>query len=147
MIDFMPTTIDSNVTVQVRNGLEKRSARIVPEMGLRVSFKADARKPVAGAVAVPVDMVLAPASAAVKCGDHGHVIEIDEGRARARVVNLGPLRRALQAVSGATDDASVVRFPLVRFRSAENVITEEMLLREVHPRRWARQRRGATLAR
>ena len=85
VIAIIPTADRGKATVKVRIALKQRDARIVPDMGVRVSFL-EAAKPAAPEVRPGV---LAPAAAIVarEGGDVAFVIE--DGIARQRTLKLG----------------------------------------------------------
>ncbi|HEV7433146.1 MAG TPA: hypothetical protein VGN77_08885, partial [Steroidobacteraceae bacterium] len=99
----------------VRVALDQKDPRILPDMGVRVSFLEpvgsgdSAHKPASQAIAG----VLVPASALVAGDEPGvTVVYVLEGdAARARAVKGGQAFGALRAVSGLSAGARVVRAP------------------------------------
>ena len=86
VITIIPTADRAKATVKVRIALELRDARIVPEMGVRVSFmeqRAEAEAP------APQPGVLVPASAIASEGDHSVAYVLEGERARRRELELG----------------------------------------------------------
>jgi len=73
--------------VKVRIGLDTKDNRIVPDMGVRVSFLEE-KKPAAQAQAVPRG-VLVPAAALRKDGDKDIVFVLKDKKAQRRSVSLG----------------------------------------------------------
>jgi RND family efflux transporter MFP subunit len=87
VIAIIPTADRSKATVKVRIAIEQKDARIVPDMGVRVSFLED-KQPVAQAQQQPRG-VLVPASALRKDGDKDIVFVLKEQKAQRRAVSLG----------------------------------------------------------
>lgn len=87
MIAIVPTADRAKATVKVRIAIDTRDERLVPEMGVRVSFlEPDVAD--APAAATPPG-VLVPAAALVTEGDRAQIWLVGEGRARKRDVVLG----------------------------------------------------------
>jgi RND family efflux transporter MFP subunit len=88
VIAVIPTADRSKATVTVRVGMKAKDARVVPEMGARVSFLAPAEQqgpaqaPAARSVVVPADAVQAD-------GDQPIVYVVSDGKAERRAVKLG----------------------------------------------------------
>ena len=87
VIAIIPTADRSKATVKVRIGLDTKDNRIVPDMGVRVSFLED-KKPAAQAQAAPRG-VLVPATAVRKDGDTDIVFVLKDKKAQRRGVTLG----------------------------------------------------------
>jgi RND family efflux transporter MFP subunit len=87
VIAIIPTADRSKATVKVRIGLDVKDDRIVPDMGVRVSFL-EAGQPAAGAAA-PAQGVLLPGTALRKDGNQDVVFVLQDGRAHRRAVQLG----------------------------------------------------------
>ncbi len=88
VIAVIPTADRSKATVKVRVGFKERDARILPDMGARVSFLTD-DTPKDGS-AKPVTAVLIPPEAVQTNGDTGAVFIINgDDRVERRVVRLG----------------------------------------------------------
>ncbi len=86
VITIIPTADRAKATVKVRIALDLRDARIVPEMGVRVSFM-EQRTQAAAPAAQPG--VLVPASAIASEGDRSVAYVLDGERARRRELELG----------------------------------------------------------
>jgi RND family efflux transporter MFP subunit len=87
VIAIIPTADRSKATVKVRVAFKQRDARILPEMGARVSFLQDARAdgahaPARGAVSVPAEAVEAN-------GATGRVFVLHDRTVEERTVKLG----------------------------------------------------------
>ncbi|MEO6154759.1 MAG: efflux RND transporter periplasmic adaptor subunit, partial [Thermomonas sp.] len=100
VIAIIPAADRGKATVKVRVGIDAKDARIVPDMGARVSFL-EAVKP-AGMTSKPG--VLAPADAIVQRGGKDVVYVMDGDQARQRSVKLGRTlgddREILQGLAG-----------------------------------------------
>jgi RND family efflux transporter MFP subunit len=87
VIAIIPTADRSKATVKVRIGFDVKDARIVPDMGVRVSFE---EKAAAGAAAQQRPRgVLVPVGALRKDGNEDVVYVLKERRAQRRAVTLG----------------------------------------------------------
>ena len=88
VITVIPTADRSKATLKVRVGIKQKDPRILPEMGLRVAFLADA--PVAAASGAPVATgVTVPADAVQASGETGTVFVLHDDRLERRQVRLG----------------------------------------------------------
>jgi RND family efflux transporter MFP subunit len=120
VVAIIPTADRSKATVKVRIGLDLKDGRIVPDMGVRVSFLEE-HKPAAQIQERPRG-VLVPAAAIRKEGDQDVVFVLKERTAQRRTVTLGGAsgdsRQVLAGVSpgeaviveapaGLKDDAAV----------------------------------------
>jgi RND family efflux transporter MFP subunit len=85
VIAVIPTADRSKATVKVRIGFKQKDARIVPEMGARVSFLDQSPQPHAGAASG----VLVPPEAVQISGDAGIVFVISGDVVERRAVRLG----------------------------------------------------------
>ncbi|WP_449425897.1 efflux RND transporter periplasmic adaptor subunit [Rhodanobacter lindaniclasticus] len=84
VIAIVPTADRGKATIKVRVALEKKDPRVVPEMGVRVSFLEQQAKHEA---ATAPSGVLVPAKAIVQRNGHAVVFVVDGGQARERQVN------------------------------------------------------------
>lgn len=108
VIAIIPTADRSKATVRVRIALRKKDPRIIPDMGVRVSFFEE-RTPAAGRAP---QGVLVPATAIVERDGHSVVFVVDGGRVRQREITPGQTygdRRLVGA--GLTAGDQVVRSP------------------------------------
>ena len=83
VIAIVPAADRSKATVKVRVGLDQKDERIVPDMGVRVSFLEKESEPQADAP----QGVLVPASAIVTRNGHKVVFVLEDGAARQKTVN------------------------------------------------------------
>ncbi len=87
VIAIIPTADRSKATVKVRIAIEQKDARLVPDMGVRVSFLED-KQPAVQAQQQPRG-VLVPVAALRKDGDKDIVFVLKEQKAQRRAVSLG----------------------------------------------------------
>ncbi len=120
VIAIVPTADKSKATVRVRVALDGKNPRILPQMGVRVSFLQSAPK--RSASSLPAGTVWVPASAVVRRGGRSVVFVIEKSRARKHAVTPGLLRGDMRAVSGIADGASLVRSPPAQLRDGERVV-------------------------
>jgi multidrug efflux pump subunit AcrA (membrane-fusion protein) len=111
VIAIIPTADRSKATVKVRIGIDQKDPRILPDMGVRVSFLDAASAPAAAAPNSRQTGALVPASAVVERDGHSVVFEIDNGRARARPVSAGATSGDLRLVGGVASGTEVIRAP------------------------------------
>lgn len=98
VIAIIPTADRSKATVKVRIGFDVKDARIVPDMGVRVSFE---EKAAAGAVAQQRPRgVLVPAGALRKDGSEDVVYVLKDRHAQRRAVTLGAVSGDSRVVLG-----------------------------------------------
>ena len=83
MIAIVPTADRGKATLKVRVALEQKDARLVPDIGVRVSFLGS--KPSGAASAAPQG-VLVPAPAVVQRNGRSVVFVVVEGKAQQRDV-------------------------------------------------------------
>ena len=87
VIAIIPAADRSKATVKVRIGLDVKDPRIVPDMGVRVSFLEE--KKAADQTRQAVRGVLVPNSALRKDGDKDVVFVVTQQKAQRRAVSLG----------------------------------------------------------
>ncbi|MGH8181144.1 MAG: efflux RND transporter periplasmic adaptor subunit [Steroidobacteraceae bacterium] len=113
VIAIVPTADKSKATVKVRIAFEKLDPRILPDMGVRVSFLQEAAAQPGGpdAQSLPAGTVWVPASAVVQ-RDGGAVVFLVQGnKAHEASVKPGESRGDLRAVQGIASGAAVVQSP------------------------------------
>ena len=111
VIAIIPTADRSKATVKVRIGIDQKDPRILPDMGVRVSFLEQAPREGAGGSAPPPKGVLVPATAIVERAGQSVVFVIDGGRAQQRPVTAGQSFGELRLVEGLAAGVQVVRTP------------------------------------
>jgi multidrug efflux pump subunit AcrA (membrane-fusion protein) len=110
VIAIIPTADRGKATVKVRVGFDQKDTRIVPDMGVRVSFLEDSST-AAARPAPPPNGVLVPASAIVQRDGRSGVFMVEGDRARLRPVTPGQDYGDLRLVEGIAIGARVVRQP------------------------------------
>jgi len=112
VIAIIPTADRSKATVKVRIAIEQKDPRILPDMGVRVSFleQAVGAPTPAAASRLPAGM-LVPASAIVERAGSSVVFVIDGSHARARQVGPGQAFGDLRLAEGLAPGMRVVRSP------------------------------------
>ncbi|HXN11421.1 MAG TPA: efflux RND transporter periplasmic adaptor subunit, partial [Steroidobacteraceae bacterium] len=118
VIAIVPTADRSKATVKVRVAIDQKDPRVLPDMGVRVSFLERAPGP---DDTVPAGGVLVPGSAIVDRGGHDLVFEIDGQRVHARAVAVGQNYGDLRLVTGIEPGARLVRAPDERLRDGERI--------------------------
>jgi RND family efflux transporter MFP subunit len=107
VIAIIPTADRSKATVKVRIGIDNKDDRIVPDMGVRVSFLEE-KKPVAADARPPIG-VLVPASALRREGDKDVLFVMKDQKAHRRVVTLGgAFSNSRQVESGVSPGEAVI---------------------------------------
>ena len=107
VIAIIPTADRSKATVKVRIGLDLKDDRIVPDMGVRVSFLEE-RKPVEQD-ARPPRGVLVPTAALRREGDKDTLFVLKDGKAQRRTVTLGgAFGNSRQVESGVSPGEAVI---------------------------------------
>jgi len=99
---IVPTADRSKATVQVKVGFDSLDARVLPEMGARVSFLADPApaSAAAGNVGATLSAVVTVPRAAVReVGGRAVVFVVSQGRATARGVSPRPIDAERVAIS------------------------------------------------
>jgi len=119
VIAIIPTADRGKATVKVRVGLDVRDPRIVPDMGVRVSFLEKAAPQQAQRQAG----VLAPAAAIVQRNGKDTVFVVaDDSKAQARPVTLGrTLGDDREVLSGLSGGDTVVLDPPEKLTDGERV--------------------------
>ncbi len=123
VITIIPAADRSKATVKVRIAIDIRDLRIVPDMGIRVSFLEDPKKP--SPTPVPLPGVMVPADALVHT-DEGTVAFLLEGEhVRRQQVTLGQtLGSQRQILSGIPPHARVVSAPPAGLTDGQRIILD-----------------------
>ena len=112
VIAIVPTADKSKATVKVRVAFDRLDPRILPDMGVRVSFlQARSGKPGMPAASLPAGTVWVPDSAVVRRAGRAVVFVIQGDRAREKTVTPGASEGGLRAVQGIAGGTTVVRSP------------------------------------
>ncbi|HEU5443671.1 MAG TPA: efflux RND transporter periplasmic adaptor subunit [Steroidobacteraceae bacterium] len=123
VIAIVPTADKSKATVKVRVAFEKLDSRILPDMGVRVSFLEEASGQAGGPSggSLPAGTVWVPASAVVQRDGHSVVFVVQGGEAHQASVTPGESRGDLRAVQGIANGAAVVRSPPPRLNDGARI--------------------------
>ena len=123
VIAIVPTADRSKATIKVRIALLERDERVVPDMGVRVSFLEDAPPPTANA---PVATgVTVPAGAVVQREGRTVTFVVREGRASQREVQVADARDGRSRVSrGLAVGEKVVLAPPAELADGAKVVVE-----------------------
>jgi RND family efflux transporter MFP subunit len=123
VIAIVPTADRSKATVKVRVAFQKLDARILPDMGVRVSFLQPDEQQGGGSAAasLPAGTVWVPASAVVQRDGHAIVFVVRGDRARAASVTPGESQGDLRAVQGIASGTSVVQSPPARLEDGARI--------------------------
>ncbi|HET8941258.1 MAG TPA: efflux RND transporter periplasmic adaptor subunit [Rudaea sp.] len=109
VIAIIPTADRSKATVKVRVAMDQKDPRILPDMGVRVSFLEKAKS--ANAAAEPPKGVLVPASAIVQREGRSVVFAVDGERVHVKPVTPGQSFSDLRLVQGIAAGTRVVKQP------------------------------------
>lgn len=122
VIAIVPTADKSKATVKVRVAFQKLDPRILPDMGVRVSFlQQSAEQADNAARSLPPGTVWVPASAVVQRGGHPVVFVIQGGKAHAAAVTPGASAGDLRAVQGIASGTDVVQSPPARLGDGSRI--------------------------
>ncbi|MGH8202515.1 MAG: efflux RND transporter periplasmic adaptor subunit [Steroidobacteraceae bacterium] len=123
VIAIVPTADRSKATVKVRVAFEKLDPRILPDMGVRVSFLQESsdQSGSAAASSLPAGTVWVPASAVVQRDGHAVVFLVQGDKAHAASVTAGSSEGDLRAVQGIAGGAAVVRSPPARLDDGSRI--------------------------
>ncbi len=121
VIAIVPTADRSKATVKVRVALDQKDPRILPDMGVRVSFLEEAAKKKGSEPAEPPAGVLVPTSAIVDRDGHSTVFTINGDQVKAVTVTAGQTYGDLRLVQGLTSGTRVVRTPPSELKDGSRV--------------------------
>jgi RND family efflux transporter MFP subunit len=130
VIAIVPTADRSKATVKVRVAIDQKDPRILPDMGVRVSFLEQTAKR-NGSVSGPEEPapapkgVLVPAGAIVERDGKSVVFTIDGEHARAATVTPGQAYGDLRAVDGIVNGVRVVRAPPAEMADGARVVVKK----------------------
>jgi RND family efflux transporter MFP subunit len=122
VVAVIPSADRGKATVKVRVALDQKDDRVVPDMGVRVSFLAT--KP--QAEAKPVPGVLLPPAAVVERGGAQVVFVVHDNRAEQRAVKLGSdIGKFRLATEGVKAGETVVVSPPAELKQGSTVSNKE----------------------
>ncbi|MFC0676663.1 efflux RND transporter periplasmic adaptor subunit [Lysobacter korlensis] len=126
VIAIIPTADRSKATVKVRIALKEKDPRIVPDMGVRVSFleknAADAPKPTGSWI--PSRAIALPEGVDAADAKTGHVFVVVDGKAQRREVQLAETRDADRRVSAGLEPGVKVVLDPATVRDGQRVATD-----------------------
>ncbi|MDH4166784.1 MAG: efflux RND transporter periplasmic adaptor subunit [Gammaproteobacteria bacterium] len=103
VISIVPTADRQKATVRVRIGLDQLDPRILPDMGIKVSFFEDGAEPAMR------DALLVPENAIVRQGEASHAWVVRDGKVEKRAVKTGATKDGQVLVTeGLTGGESIV---------------------------------------
>lgn len=128
VIAIIPTADRSKATVKVRIALNVRDPRIVPDMGVRVSFleKNAANAPKPTGVWIPAKAIVLPdgtAESDAAKARTGHVFVVIDGKARDRAVQLAEIRDADRHVTAGIKPGELVVLDPSKLRDGQRATT------------------------
>jgi HlyD family secretion protein len=123
VIAIVPTADKSKATVKVRVAFEKLEPRILPDMGVRVSFlqESSGLSGADAASSLPAGTVWVPASAVVQRDGRAVVFVVQGGKAREQSVTPGESQGDLRAVQGIASGSAVVQSPPARLSDGSRI--------------------------
>jgi RND family efflux transporter MFP subunit len=124
VIAIVPTADRSKATVKVRIGINLKDARILPDMGVRVSFLEEAAKSSGTEESRPRG-VLVPTGAIVDRNGHSTMFAIDGAHVRAVTVTAGQTYGDLRLVEGLAAGTQVVRAPPTEMTDGTRVVVNK----------------------
>jgi RND family efflux transporter MFP subunit len=125
VIAMIPTADRSKGTVMVRIAIDQKDPRVLPEMGVRVSFLADAPRDPGGATQ-PVTGSSLPNEAVAAAGATGAVFVLRDGVVERRAVRLGPSSNGRTTiVAGLEPGTRVAVGDLGKLRDGEKIVVIE----------------------
>lgn len=118
VINIVPTADRQKATVRVRIGFDELEPRILPDMGVKVSFLEDRKEQhVAARPAVRV-----PAAAVIKDGDTSYVWRVTKGAVERVAVRTGGERDGqIELLSGINAGEVVVAAPVAGLKDGDSV--------------------------
>ncbi|MFG6456731.1 efflux RND transporter periplasmic adaptor subunit [Roseateles sp. BYS96W] len=122
VVAVIPSADRGKATVKVRVAMDQKDERVVPDMGVRVSFLA--AKP--RAEAKPLPGVLLPPEAVVERDGGQVVFVVSDGRAEQRSVKLGAdVGKVKLAIEGVKAGETVVLSPPAELKQGSTIASKE----------------------
>jgi RND family efflux transporter MFP subunit len=127
VIAIIPTADRSKATVKVRIAIDQKDPRILPDMGVRVSFLDESAQKAlsAGHARSPPAGVLVPGSAITERGGKSVVFTVDGSRARQVSVVPGADYGDLRLVEGLASGAKIVRSPPANLNDGGRIVVKK----------------------
>jgi RND family efflux transporter MFP subunit len=122
VVAVIPSADRGKATVKVRVALDQKDARVLPEMGVRVSFLAAKPKE----QVAPVPGVLLPPEALAQREGGNVVFVVNESRAQQRVVKFGAdVGKFRLVTAGLKAGETVIVAPPAELRNGSSVVIKE----------------------
>ncbi|MFN3303870.1 MAG: efflux RND transporter periplasmic adaptor subunit [Roseateles sp.] len=122
VVAVIPSADRGKATVKVRVALEQKDDRVVPDMGVRVSFLATAPRP----DAQPVPGVLLPPQALAERDGAQVVFVVSDGKAQQRAVQLGAdVGKFKLATAGVKAGETVVVAPPAELKPGSTIVSKD----------------------
>ena len=116
VISIVPTADRQKATVRVRIGIDQLDPRILPDMGIKVSFFEN------GASAAPKGVLVVPENAVIHEGDASFVWVVRDGKVEKRAVKVGSAKDdQVPVTSGLEGGETIVVDPSKRLRDGRAV--------------------------
>jgi RND family efflux transporter MFP subunit len=113
----IPTADRQKATVKVRAAFDRLDSRILPDMGVKVTFLGEERSTPSGAARIPV-----PKAALLEDGGAAVVFVHREGRVERRAVRLGDARgNDREVIAGLSDGEQIVTSGVRELRDGQTV--------------------------
>ena len=122
MIAIVPTADRSKATVKVRIGIDQKDPRILPDMGVRVSFLEEAAK---SGAENELHGLLVPSGSIVERDGRSVVFVIESDHAHATPVTPGQTYGDLRLVEGLANGARVVRAPATDMTDGARIVVKQ----------------------
>ena len=122
VIAIVPTADRSKATVKVRIGIDQKDPRVLPDMGVRVSFLEEAAKSNSESER---HGLLVPSASIVERGGRSVVFTIENDHAQATPITPGQTYGDLRSVEGLANGASVVRAPPADMTDGARIVVKK----------------------
>ena len=122
VIAIVPTADRSKATVKVRIGIDQKDPRVLPDMGVRVSFLEEAAKSNSESER---HGLLVPSASIVERGGRSVVFTIENDHAHATPITPGQTYGDLRSVEGLANGASVVRAPPADMTDGARIVVKK----------------------
>ncbi len=123
VVTVIPSADRGKATVKVRVALDQKDDRVVPDMGVRVSFLASKGKQ---PQAAPVPGVLLPPEALVQRDGGNAVFVVADGQAQQRAVKLGAdIGKFRLVTEGLKAGDTVVLSPPAELKNGSNIVSKD----------------------
>ena len=122
VIAIVPTADRSKATVKVRIGIDQKDPRVLPDMGVRVSFLEEAAKSNSESER---HGLLVPSASIVERGGRSVVFTIENDHAHVTPITPGQTYGDLRSVEGLANGVSVVRAPPADMTDGARIVVKK----------------------